>query len=124
MKKFHCKFIGRLIGSIGATHSTVAMIEMPEDATEYAIRMKLYDKYEHIQNLNILNHETVRSMAQYSLHCGDVEITRVSYEAEIPQALNKEEQEDIKALAKNTQAYKDFNDLSGDAMTIKLCYTC
>ena len=37
-------------------------------------------------------------MAQYSLHCGDTEIVRVSYKAEIPQALSKDEQEDIKNL--------------------------
>lgn len=61
-------------------------------------------------------------MAQYSLHCGDTEIVRVSYKAEIPQALSKDEQEDIKNLAKETHAYKNFKNWIGFGfMTIKLC---
>ena len=60
-------------------------------------------------------------MSSYSLFCGDVEITRVHYKAEIPQCLSKTEQEEIKELARDTYQYKNFENWIGFGfMTIKL----
>ena len=61
-------------------------------------------------------------MSRYSLHCGDVEIVRVNHSTEIPQALSKNEQDEIRAKARKTSEYKNFNDWVGFGfMTIKLC---
>lgn len=60
-------------------------------------------------------------MSTYSLFCGDIKITEVKFNAEIPQALSKNEQDSIKDLAKETRDYKDFHEWLGFGfMTIKL----
>lgn len=61
-------------------------------------------------------------MAQYSLHCGDQLITKVDYTPEIVGCLSKVEQDDIQALGKATQAYKNFDNWIGFGyMEIKRC---
>lgn len=61
-------------------------------------------------------------MAKYALFCGDTEITKVYYKAENRQALSKQEQEEIRELARNTYAYENFEDWLGFGyMEIKLC---
>lgn len=55
MKKFKVSFKGRLNGAIGIFYKIRTKIEMPKDSTPEQIKLKLYDKYEHISEFKILN---------------------------------------------------------------------
>jgi len=60
---------------------------------------------------------------RYSIFCGDVKITEISFKAKNPQALSKEEQESIRTKASATHQYKEFNNWLGFGfVTIKLNY--
>ena len=52
-KTFTCDFTGRKVGAIGIRYHIVDSIDMPADSTLQEVRLKLYDKYEHISNLTI-----------------------------------------------------------------------
>ena len=55
MKKFKVSFKGRKVGAIGIFYRIREVLEMPKDSTQDQIRLKLYDKYEHISEFKILN---------------------------------------------------------------------
>jgi len=55
MKKFKVSFTGRLIGAIGIFYKIRTEVEMPKESAPEQIKLKLYDKYEHISEFKILN---------------------------------------------------------------------
>lgn len=60
-------------------------------------------------------------MSKYSLFRGDEFIVSVNYKAEIPQALSKNEQTDIKILASKTLEFKNYiGGIGIGHLTIKL----
>jgi len=60
-------------------------------------------------------------MAHYSIFIGDNKVVDVYYKAEIPQALSKHEQEEIKAKARKTYLFQQFDNYVGFGfLTIKL----
>ena len=54
-KIFVCEFDGRKSGSIGITYKIKHCVELPKDATDKEIRLKLYDWFELISFLRIDN---------------------------------------------------------------------
>ena len=51
--KYTCEFTGRNFGAIGVMHHIVDGVDASDSATFDEIRIKLYDKYEHIMGLTI-----------------------------------------------------------------------
>lgn len=51
---FACFFVGRVVGSIGATEKCVVDLKYPTDKTDDEIRAVLYETHEHISGLRIL----------------------------------------------------------------------
>lgn len=56
-KNYKVKFVGRLKNAIGKFYLIMETVNAPKDATRDEILLKLYDKYEHIQQPKILNYE-------------------------------------------------------------------
>ena len=62
-------------------------------------------------------------MALYSLFCGDKHIVDVHYKAENRQCLSKKEQDEIRALGRETYSYQNFDPWLGFGYAeIKLKY--
>lgn len=57
MTKFTCKMFARTKGAIGINHDIVASVVMPDNATLEDVRLKLYDDYDHIHQLEITGRE-------------------------------------------------------------------
>lgn len=53
MKTFKVTFTGRKKNAIGIFYKISDIVEAPKNSTDEQIRLKLYDKYEHISNLKI-----------------------------------------------------------------------
>lgn len=47
--KLQVKFHGRITGSIGIDYDMETVVEVPDNATFEDVRLKLYEKHEHIK---------------------------------------------------------------------------